>query len=286
MVFRKKSAAIDSAHGVSKHLLGIFAWFGYDLPVRQRLKMIRQAGFDAASIWWGEKEGRGAELYALPAMVRDAGLQLDNAHLPFDYANLLWCDSDLIRNAAIEQHIRWLHECASQGVTTAVMHLTHGAEMPEPSGQGVEGFRRIVATAEQLGMVLAVENGRGRRHLDLVFAEIESEHLGFCYDSSHDWKCNRDRPWLLRWLGSRLAVTHLSDNDGVEDRHWLPGNGVVDWSAIAEVFPSQAYGGSIHLEVLPTEQEKSLSADAFLVKAYEKAVWVERTFCAARSIHA
>ncbi len=265
-----------------RHALGIFAWFGYELPIRERLRMIRKAGFDATSIWWGEKEGRGAELYALPAMVRDAGLQLDNAHLPFDYANLLWCDSRLIRDAAIEQHIRWLHECASQGVTTAVMHLTHGSTPPEPSGEGVEGVRRIVREAEQLRMVIAVENSRSRRNLDLVFAEIESQHLGFCYDSSHDWICNPDRPWLLRWLGSRLAVTHFSDNDGVVDRHWLPGVGVVDFSQVAAMFPHGQYGGCVHLEVVPRQDEKALPPEQFLAMAHEKAAWVEQTLRAAR----
>jgi sugar phosphate isomerase/epimerase len=264
--------------GQSPSALGMFVWFGYDLPIRQRLRMIRQAGFETTSIWWGEKEGRGAELYDLPAMVREAGLQLDNAHLPYEYANLLWCDSGLIRHAAIEQHIRWLHECASQGVTTAVMHLTQGNQPPEASGEGVEGIRRIVKAAEQLRMVVAIENIRSRRHLDLVFAEIESEHLAFCYDTSHDWLWNTDTTWLLRWLGSRLAVTHFSDNDGVEDRHWLPGTGVVDWQTVAEAFPHETYGGSIHLEVLPTQEQKScLSPEQFLTKAYEKAAWLSKT---------
>ena len=93
-------------------------------------------------------------------------------------------------------------------------------------------------------MVVAVENVRSRPHLDLVFAEIESEHLAFCYDSSHDRLWNADPTWLLRWLGNRLAVTHFSDNDGCEDRHWLPGTGAVDWQKVAAAFPHETYGGA------------------------------------------
>ncbi len=31
---------------------GIFAWFSYPLPIEDRLQMIKQAGFDATSLWW------------------------------------------------------------------------------------------------------------------------------------------------------------------------------------------------------------------------------------------
>jgi hypothetical protein len=35
--------------------LGMFAWFGYDLPMRERLQIIKDAGFDATALWWDEK---------------------------------------------------------------------------------------------------------------------------------------------------------------------------------------------------------------------------------------
>lgn len=275
MVFAGNTRARTPMGDMHEHRpLGIYAWFGYEVPIQHRLAAIRKAGFDTTSIWWGEKEGRGAELHALPAMVRDAGLRLDNAHLPFEYANLLWCNSDLIRQAAVEQHIRWLDECAGCGVTTAVMHLSRGDTPPEVSSQGLDGIREIIVAAEQRRMVVAVENVRSRRHLDLVLTEIESEHLAFCYDSSHDRLWNVDQPWLLRWQGSRLAVTHFSDNDGQEDRHWLPGAGVIDWQNVATAFPCGTYGGSICLEVVPFQHDEEFSMETFLAKARAKTQWL------------
>ncbi len=38
---------------------------------------------------------------------------------------------------------------------------------------------------------------------------------------------------LERW-GHRLMVTHIGDNDGVLDRHWLPGLGTLNWKEIAQ----------------------------------------------------
>ena len=58
----------------------------------------------------------------------------------------------------------------------------------------------------------------------------------------------------------------------------MPGNGVIDWQKLAAAFPHDTYAGCIHLEVVPTEAEKAaLSPEAFVAKAYEKAVWVEKT---------
>ena len=279
MVYTKDSRkGRSAARKASKTSLGVFSWFGYDIPMKDRLRAICQAGFGTTSVWWGPFDNVGADYHDVPAMVRDAGLRMDNAHLPFDYPNLFWCDSDLMRNAVVEQHIRWLDECVQYGIGTAVMHITAGAQARDPAGKGVDAIRRIVEAADQRKLVVAVENTRMRPHLDLVFAEIENDHLAFCYDSSHDRARSNDSPWLLRWLGNRLAVTHFSDNDGKEDRHWLPGNGVIDWPKVAAVFPHDTYEGCIHLEVVPNEAEKaSLSPEAFLVKAYEKAKWLQQT---------
>jgi sugar phosphate isomerase/epimerase len=283
MVFTKDSPKGRSAASIAhRHSLGMFSWFGYDIPMKDRLRVIRQAGFDATSVWWGPFDNIGADYHDVPAMVRDAGLRMDNAHLPYDYPNLLWCDSDLIRDAVVAQHIRWLDECVAHGFDTVVMHITTGSQARDPAGEGIDAIRRIVEAAEQRNLVVAIENVRSRRHLDLVFAEIESDHLAFCYDSSHDRLWNPDRAWLLRWLGNRLAVTHLSDNDGQEDRHWLPGEGVIDWNKLATVFPHESYRGCIHLEVLPGGGSASLSPEAFVAKAHEKAVWLEKTLFTSR----
>ena len=32
--------------------VGMFSWFSYPMSIEVRLQKIKQAGFDAASLWW------------------------------------------------------------------------------------------------------------------------------------------------------------------------------------------------------------------------------------------
>lgn len=32
-----------------------FAWFGYSLDINERLRLIKQSGFDGVMLWWGDE---------------------------------------------------------------------------------------------------------------------------------------------------------------------------------------------------------------------------------------
>lgn len=84
-------------------------------------------------------------------------------------------------------------------------------------------------------------------YLDLVFANVISPRLGFCYDSGHEryFAPTRD---LLADYGDRLSALHLHDNDGAHDTHALPFSGAVDFGRIAAHLSRLDYPGAIALE--------------------------------------
>jgi sugar phosphate isomerase/epimerase len=77
---------------------------------------------------------------------------------------------------------------------------------------------------------------------------------------------------LDKW-GHLLATTHLSDNDGVFDNHFLPGQGKGAWPEVFKNFPQALYKEDIFLEVIPTPSEAA-DPKQYLAQAYEKATWV------------
>lgn len=68
--------------------LGIFAWFGYEMPLKESLRLIKATGFDQVLLWWGEFEG-DIPLLKQPETVRRLGLEVENAHAPFQGCNTL-----------------------------------------------------------------------------------------------------------------------------------------------------------------------------------------------------
>ena len=101
---------------------GIFAYFGYDLPLEESLRRLAAAGFDTVSLFWGAFDG-GPPLHRQPELARRAGLRVENAHAPFDGVNALWTpgdDGDRYAASLVEA----LEGCAASGVPVLVAHLT------------------------------------------------------------------------------------------------------------------------------------------------------------------
>lgn len=246
---------------------GICAWFGVRVPFVDRMRLIRAAGFEATALWWEEDRPEARRLrHRAPDIVRDAGLYLDNFHAPYRGCNRLWSDNESDRAEAVTEHAGWLADCARHGVPVLVMHVTLGNSLPPPTDAGIDSLRRIVDAAEDRGVTVAVENTRSVPHLDAVLEAIDSPCLGLCYDSSHDHLYSDCPGALLDRRGHRLTTTHWSDTDGRRDRHWLPGEGVLEFEALNERVPT-AYSGVHLLEVVA--QDKNESPEPFLARAFE-----------------
>jgi sugar phosphate isomerase/epimerase len=252
---------------------GIFSWFGYRMPLAERLKLIAEANFVSTSIWLGKEEKfvESIQMDDMPGMVRDTGLILDNAHAPFKRCNLLWSDYQSERDIIKAEYRECLFFCQRHTIPMLVVHITLSSNPPLMSKAGLIVLRDLVKYAEGANVMLAIENTRRQEYLDIVFEELDSPHLGLCYDSSHDFLYGVPPGSILKKWGHRLVTTHFSDNQGKRDDHWLPGEGTVDWELIKSCFPSDTYSGTFLLEVFP-QSENAMSAQDFLNTAFQRAI--------------
>jgi len=266
----------------SKHQLGIFSWFGFVLPLPQRLKLIKEADFNATTLWWEDEIGSlKIRKENMPNMVRESGLFLENIHIPYDNCDELWSEHKSTRDAIVNKYIVWLNDCAKYNIPIMVMHITDSLNLPSPDQNGhygIDSISRLLKVAEDLGVTIAIENTGREDYIYFVLSELHSNYFGFCYDSSHNRIYSKNDLALLENLANCIVTTHLSDNDGHQDRHWLPGEGIIDWEKVCKVFPQVDYAGYLTLEVYPTEQELKKTPEEFLAKAYQRALWL-RSLC-------
>ena len=254
--------------------LGIFAWFGYELPVRQSLEKIKAAGFDGVMLWWSEMEG-DVPLLQQPGLARDMGLGVENAHAPFDGCNSLWLPGPE-GDRYIDDLLRCAEGCGQTGVDTLVIHISDGETPPRWHPRGVTRLRRAVDGARQAGVTLALENLRQPDYLRRTLDALPDAAL--CYDSGHAQVEFPPVEYLpegnrlpSRYTG-RVRAVHLHDNNGKEDQHILPFDGVVDWTGVVDRLRSAAYDGPLTLEVQAWEfYENRLEAEAFLSLAHRAA---------------
>jgi len=255
---------------------GIFSWFGLDLPLDQRLKLIKKSGFVSTSVWLGEEEElvKNGQEDSIPQLVRDCGLFFENVHAPFNNCNKIWSDDISVRNEIKDEYNSCISFCSRHGVPIVVIHISKSNDAPAVNRHGLDLLRDIVKYAEDLGVVVAIENTRKPHYLDHVYTSIESPFLGFCYDSSHDFLWSSKPGGILSKWGHLLAATHFSDNDGASDSHWIPEEGIIDWAMARDSFPKETYTGFLTLEVVP-ESGGAKQADLFLEKAFQSMLWIK-----------
>jgi sugar phosphate isomerase/epimerase len=263
-----------------KHQLGIFSWFGFVLPLPERLELIKEAGFQATTLWWEDEYGTvSIKKESMPNMVKESGLFLENIHIPYDECDDLWSEHKAARDAVVYKYTGWLNDCAQFGIPIMVMHITDSKRLPPPNqyGQfGLNSLEHLLRVGEDLGVTLALENTGREDYVYFVLSELTSNYLGFCYDSSHNCIYGNNNLELLKKVAHHIVTTHLSDNDGFKDRHWIPGEGIIDWPKLTNILAQAQYHKYLTLEVYPTELQLRGTPRKFLLQACQRAKWISQ----------
>jgi len=261
-------------------------WFGYRLPVHRRYKLIRQAGFDAALLWYGDDWGKAFRRKRNYLHARKAGLIIENVHAPFDEVNHIWEDT-AEGQRVFAGYLRCAEDCARLEIPAMVMHPTRGRTPPPLSELGLERFGQIARRAEQLGVNVAMENlcqAYAIERTAWLLERVNSPNFGLCFDAGHFNAQAAKEPELnlLARFGHRLMALHLHDNDGPvlrdleDDQHRLPFDGTVGWPALMRAIAATGYQGPVTLEVNAREPwYTGVSPEEFLARACERAKRLE-----------
>jgi sugar phosphate isomerase/epimerase len=144
------------------------------------------------------------------------------------------------------------------GARTLVVHpvclgLVHRRDRLDPAE-----IARIAGYGAARGVRLALENVRDTiwaldRVLDAIGDDPEETNVGICIDVGHallssDAGDSPVRAYLERYR-DQLAHLHVHDNDGVDDGHSVPGEGLLAWGALAATLCELGYAGPAVLEV-------------------------------------
>ena len=251
-------------------MISIYDWFGYELPIGERYRLIKEAGFDGVLLWWSAGFGRGNYRNG-PKLAREAGLFIENIHAPIQNQNALWLDN-LAGEALADCYIQCIEDCAEYEIPTMVVHLPDENNLHNVLA--LDRIKRIAEKAEQLDINVALENLWNLTNLAYVLEQVDSLHIGFCYDSGHHYRYYSDND-LLSVYGSRLMAVHLHDDNGTHAQHGLPFDGTLDWSTIMQNIAKANYSGPTAIEAMNWDYS-GLSAKEFLFEAFNRARRLEK----------
>ena len=145
-----------------------------------------------------------------------------------------------------------------------------------------EGLALLVDSVRRCVQLLDAHGRRGRlqialellppgsllheaRDVEAVLEPLTGLPVGLCLDVNHV-NLSGDLLECIRATAGSVLTTHLSDNDGVRERHWLPGRGVIPWPDVLAALHGGGYSGPLIYE---TSQEPGVG-DADTVVALRR----------------
>ena len=184
----------------------------------------------------------------LAELAEKHGVTLHSMHLPFMPFTEIDISNPALADRTVKYYRGLIENGAKIGVKLFVLH---------PSGEPIKEQReirmataknslaRLADIADALGAVIAVENlprtCLGKNSAEI--SELISAHssLRACFDTNH--LLEQDTVEFIHNVGEKIITLHVSDYDFVNERHWLPGEGKVDWQGVIAALREIGYSG-------------------------------------------
>lgn len=193
------------------------------------------------------------------AKAKSYDVTISSIHLPFAPFNRIdpaLSDPDA-RKYMFDLQSGLIKAAAASGVDFAVIHPSgepyKDEERPEKLRYAIDMIGQLTEVATKAGMVLALENlprtclCRTHDEMEKFLAAIPD--LRVCFDTNHNLsEPNAD---YIRAVGDKIVTLHVSDYDFVDEKHWFPMDGGIDWRELLSVLEEINYSGRFTYETLP-----------------------------------
>ena len=168
--------------------------------------------------------------------------------VPFEELELSAIDP-AVRKHTLAYFTQLIQKATDIGIDKFVVHPS--GEPIDPAERSIrmqyamESLDQLAQIAHPYGAVIAVED-LPRTCLGNCSSEIQqlisaNDKLRVCFDTNH--LLAEDNLHFMEQLAGKILTVHISDYDFTDERHWLPGEGRVDWSKMTEMFQKIGYQG-------------------------------------------
>ena len=174
--------------------------------------------------------------------MESCGLSVASYHLPFSEPTVLElaAEDDAVRRRTTALYCKLIKEYSALGVHKFIIHpssepvSTDAAHRRKRLSDARDALSSLAEVAALHGATIAVEN-LPRTCLGSTIDELEylvsaSPKLGICFDTNHLLTDTNEE--LIRRLGNRITALHVSDYDRINERHWMPGEGDINWHGL------------------------------------------------------
>ncbi len=210
---------------------------------------LREANIEAIELSAGKDLYKDFDFAGVAGLAAAYNITLWSLHLPFVPFHEIDISRPDLSAHTVALFEGYIKKASEVGIKTFVVH---------PSGEPIEeadrsarlacakeSLRQLADFAAELGCVIAVEDlprtCLGRDSGDMLSLLSADKRLRVCFDTNH--LLQEDNVDFIREVGDRIVTTHISDYDYINERHWLPGEGKTDWTALTAALEQAGYDG-------------------------------------------
>ena len=219
-------------------------------------------------------------------LIREGIIRPASIHLPF-CGSPGWDAStpdESVRKETSARFIKLIRDHADLTAPMATLHASPGgialSEHPQRIGQVCKTIEEMLPIAGELGFVINVEFlprtclGNCMEELQQIVSHFDPDQVGICLDVNHIMNRYRELPAMIDTLAPRMRSFHISDYDGVDETHWLPGQGIHDWPELMRHIRAIDHDVLLILETTCQLTHSRREIDSiFALRQNEKACW-------------
>ncbi len=209
-----------------------------------------------------------------------------SVHLPFYGGGLRWdpsCLDEPLRQEISARFIKLIRDHVDLMGPMVTLHASNEpplTEHPQRIGQVCKSIEEMLPTARELGFVINVEFlprtcvGNCVEELQQIVSHFDPDQVGICLDVNHIMNRYRELPAMIDLLAPRINAFHICDYDGIDEMHWLPGQGIHDWPELMRHIRAIDHDVLLTLETTWQLKRDSRPVDPlFSLRQNERACW-------------
>lgn len=241
----------------------------------------KKAGVQAIEISFGHKPDKDLDYAEIKRLSDTYGIELWSFHLPFaPFAELDLSRPDLCDHT-VEYFKGLIKEGSSIGIKRFVVHPSGEPVFDEQRDTQLEcskkSLARLAEYAKSFNGIICVEDLPrsciGRNSEEMLKLLSAHDDLRSCFDTNHLLSLEKPHEYI-RKIGNRIVTLHVSDYDFLDERHWLPGEGDIDWQELYKALCEVGYNGVWMYELglkSPNSivRERELTRSDFVINARE-----------------
>ncbi len=258
--------------------LSTVAAFGFDdFDPPRTLSLYRRLGCTSCQFYRNESNPPTVD-HAV-AVTRDVGLPIDSIHGVFGPSYDPSHPDEQVRQNAVNVYRREGELAAELGGPMVVVHPAPISPealpiTPAQRNRRIAPLRKsmeeLARAGENLGVTYLWENipnnyfiGNDPIQLADLLRQTGSPHARMCFDTGHALMTGTvaDR---LAACADVIGYMHVHDNDGKEDSHFMPGDGVIAWEPVRDALRAAKLDVAAMLEVFYLDDKLSACVDSDL----------------------